>query len=277
MMEAQLLAFSQTLFSQLKKNLFDQLKDRGFVGLTYHEKVGVKDTHSIDYLAYKLIKKAATTQPYNIYMEGFEPLLVKSAKTNLYIDPVDGSRNWDRGVGDPCFCLAAAPADSDATFGSLFYSFIGGYFSGDIYYTQLGKSFFKSSRLQNTYQISSNQQVLKLSEAHAYLKAGYSAAQTSLDYSLPVFLAVKDIRAIENSGIELCEIARGAADLMIEARKISDFYNLLAYPIAKNAGVLLTDLSGNSLDDVIFDPTANYDFIAAANEKILAEVIGLIK
>jgi fructose-1,6-bisphosphatase/inositol monophosphatase family enzyme len=76
--------------------------------------------------------------------------------------------------------------------------------------------------------------------------------------------------------MEICEIARNAADLMVEARKASDLYNLLAYPVLKFAGGFLTNLDGSFLDNEIIDTYKQYDYIAVNNQILLEKTVNVL-
>ena len=267
---------SQSLFVLLHRELNLIRKDRGLYGLNQTSDQGVKDTHHIDQLAFDLIKGELSQLPVNLYLEGFPPITKEGAAFNVYIDPVDGSRNWDRGVGDPCFCLAVSANKTHLTFRDLKFAFIGGYHSFDQYYVEGTSAIYESHILHRKVILKNVNRANTLSTAHAYLKPGYSAAKYHFDFCLPVYYRVKDIRAIDNSGMDLCEIARGAADFAIEARQLSDFYNLLAYPLFHAAGGIITDLAGQDLIDREFDINAQYDFIASSNRELLTEILEVL-
>lgn len=267
---------SKELFKHLHSELNSIRKDRGLYGLNKASDQGVKDTHHIDQIAFKLIKKHLEKLPVNIYLEGFPPIINSTATYNFYIDPVDGSRNWDRGVGDPCFCLAVSENKQHLSFRDLNFAFIGGYHSNDQYYLEDSVPIYESYLLQQTIVLGNNNKVQTLNTAHAYLKPGYSAAKYHFDFCLPIYYRVKDIRSIDNSGMDLCEIARGAADFAIEARQLSDFYNLLAYPIFHASGGVITDLTGQDLIDTEFNIDSPYDFIASSNKILLSEILEVL-
>jgi len=267
---------SKELFLLLHSELNSIRRARGLQGLNKASDQGVKDTHHIDQVAFEIIKRQLSDLAVNIYLEGFPPIIVNQAKYNLYIDPVDGSRNWDRGVGDPCFCLAASANLPHLTFRDLTFAFIGGYHSFDQYYLEEGSAIFESNLLQQKIVLQNIEKVQTLNTAHAYLKPGYSAAKYHFDFCLPIYYRVKDIRSIDNSGMDLCEIARGAADFAIEARQLSDFYNLLAYPIFHASGGIITDLKGQELIDREFDIDSQYDFIACSNKALLLEIFEVL-
>jgi len=267
---------SQELFVLLHRELNTIRRKGGLYGLNRSSDQGVKDTHQIDKLAFDLINKHLSHLPVNLYIEGFPPITTANATYNFYIDPVDGSRNWDRGVGDPCFCLAVSENKPHLTFRDISFAFIGGYHSFDQYYIQGESAIYESHVLQQKVTLKGIKRSQTLSTAHAYLKPGYSSAKYHFDFCLPIYYRVKDIRAIDNSGMDLCEIARGAADFAIEARQLSDFYNLLAYPIFHVAGGIITDLAGQDLIDKEFDINAQYDFIASSNKPLLNEVFEVL-
>ncbi|WP_143961853.1 inositol monophosphatase family protein [Litoribacter populi] len=264
---------SKTLFSSLQEKLNLHRRQKGLFGLNNASDKEVKATHLIDEVAFEVIKEELLDLPINIFMEGFPAIMAEGAKYNFYIDPVDGSRNWDRGVGDPSLCLAISEAKENLKFSNLFFAFIGGYHSQDQYFVKEGKAIFDSFLLQKEVEINTQNSAMRLSDAHAYLKPGYSATKEHFDYCWPIYPLVKDIRAIDNSGMDLCEIARGAADFSIEARKLSDFYNLLAFPILKAAGGVLTDLAGRDLTNCAIDLEGQYDFIAAGNNTLVNEIL----
>ncbi|MCL1127240.1 hypothetical protein [Shewanella surugensis] len=60
---------------------------------------------------------------------------------------------------------------------------------------------------------------------------------------------------------------------MIEAREISDFYNLLSYPIVRYAGGIIVVRKGENLSNQVILPNAVYDFIASTNKPLLKEII----
>ena len=63
----------------------------------------------------------------------------------------------------------------------------------------------------------------------------------------------------------------------IEARGLSDGYNLLAWPIARAAGGVLTDLAGADLPGRPFAPDAAVDYVLAGNRALASEVASLIE
>ncbi|MEL7036002.1 MAG: inositol monophosphatase family protein [Cyanobacteria bacterium J06592_8] len=266
----------RVISQKVKNSLVQNLSQMGWIGETLAKSSDLKSTHQIDEIAIRVIKSVLKDYQCNIYLESKPVEYQDGASFSIFIDPVDGSLNWERGVGDPCIAIAISEKTTDIKLKDLSYAYVEGFRSGDFYYTQSGSSYFFSQLTQKEVCIQSVGKV-RLSEATAYLRPGYSLAKNQLISSFPIFLLCRDIRAIDNAGMEICEIARNAADLMIEARKGSDNFNLLAYPILKSAGGILCDLSGNSLDELSMESSVQVDYIACNNPELLTQTLDVLR
>ncbi len=261
---------------EVKAELIKALSETGFVGETLSNPYSLKSTHRVDKIAIEVIWEKLKDYPCNIYIESAQITEKKNAEFTMIIDPIDGSLNWDRGVGDPCIAIAITQKTKDIQLQDLEYAYVEGFRSGDYYYTQEGMSYFHSHLLQKIVPIHTAGKT-ELAEATAYLRSGYSSAKKQLEKSFPLFLLCRDLRAIDNSAMEICEVARNAADLIVEARQISDNFNLLAYPILKNAGGLLCDLEGNSLEELSLESEQVVDYVICNNATLLAEILLILK
>lgn len=270
--ERDLIKLGRRLAKEIRKVLVREMKS----ALRAEEPREVKATHKIDELAYKTISKETEGLAIRIVIEGSKPINSEVSSPTLFIDPIDGSRNWERQIGDPAFAMAFCAKEGDICFDDLSFCFVEGLRSGDQYYTLNGKALYKSKLL--------NQKAIKLPKRHsaalenslAYIKPGYSQAAKVIDFAKPLMIACKDIRAIDNSATDLCELARGACDFIIEARDLSDFHNLLAYPMLKATGCVLTDLHGNGLGNTKAIPDSIYDFMAFSSPELKDEVLQVL-
>jgi fructose-1,6-bisphosphatase/inositol monophosphatase family enzyme len=271
--ERDLIKLGRRLAKEIRKVLIREIKSTSRI----EEPREVKATHKIDEIAYKIIARETTGLPIRIVIEGAEPINPEINAPVLFIDPVDGSRNWERQIGDPAFAMAYTTSEGDLHFKDLSFCFIECLRSGDQYYTLNGKAFYKSKLLNQKAAKLPKRNVKVLKDSLAYIKPGYSQAAKAIDFAKPIMLACKDIRAIDNSASELCELARGATDLIIEARDLSDFHNLLAYPILKATGCIVTDLKGNDLGETKAIPEKVYDFMAFSSSELKEEVLKALK
>lgn len=267
---------SKKISRAIRKELVNRLSEIGYVGDTNTNPNDLKSTHIVDKIAIKVARDILKAYNCNVYMESYFQESKGDVDFTVFIDPIDGSLNWDRGIGDPCIAIAITNKSKNIKFMDLTFAYVEGFRSGDIYFTQDNKSYFINKITKKKTQITCNGKS-KLSEAIAYLRPGYSFAKRQFEGCFPIFLLCKDIRAIDNTAIEICEVARNAADIIVEARRESDFFNLLAYPILRNAGGILSNLNGNVYDNFVINVNKKYDYIACNNTKLLNESTQILR
>lgn len=270
------LELSYSISNAIKEHLYDDVIQNGFTGESMADHSDLKSTHDIDKITAAIASDILSEFKCNIFIESVKNKIHDDAEFSVYIDPIDGSLNWERGVGDPCVVIAFSSKAKIQCLNDLSFAFVYGLRSHDVYYSDLDGAYFISniSNQAVTIKCSGNSSV---SQATAYLRTGYGAAKQQLELTHEIYSAVRDVRGFDNAAIEMCEIARNAADVMVEARGISDFYNLLAYPILKTAGGYLTNLSGDDLGDQAVEFESIYNYIACNNSSLLLEIVSLIK
>jgi len=254
------------------QRLHERILKHGFLGEKLAKPGDLKSTHDIDYIAADIALEALRGTGANVFIESIDTGQHDAAQFSIYIDPVDGSLNYDRGIGDPSVAIAMSRKPQIESLEDLEFAYILGLRSQHAYFTKTGESHLWINGMTKTHVIKCTPKQ-NLAESVAYLRPGYGFSEHYLAQVLPIFLKVKDIRAIDNTAMEMCEIARNAADIMIEARNASDVYNLLAYPILRNAGGLLLDLHGNNLAKESLDLNKDYDYIATNSQPLAIEAI----
>ena len=232
----------------------------------------LKSAHAIDAVAREVIVEAFRDVACNIRIEGEPPIERADARFCIYVDPVDGSLNWDRGIGDPAFVLAIAPGAAARRLDDLSFACVEGLRSGDRYWTGDDGAWFRSAATGHCLHLRCNAPA-RVEAATGYLRCGYGGARRQLEHTLSLFLAARDLRAVDNAGTELAEIARNAAHFQVEARGISDGYNLLAWPIVRAAGGVLLDLEGGDIARRPFDPDQPVDYVIAGSRDLAAEIV----
>ncbi|MEQ9670746.1 inositol monophosphatase family protein [Coleofasciculus sp. G2-EDA-02] len=235
-----------------------------------------KAKHEINRQAGEIIRSCLADYPINLYLAGEHPKRNPHAGYSIFVDPIDGASNWLRQVGDPSFVIAIAAKSSDVTLGDLDFAYVRGLRTGDCYYGTQNTAYFRSAHTQDYSKIYCHSQV-SLNDAIAYLHPGYHRAKEKLSGSFPLWLYCRDIRSIDNSAMEFCEIARGAADFLVECRHASGNYNLLAYPILKSAGGYLVDFRGTSLESLSLESEYIVDYVACGSGYLLREVLQAIQ
>lgn len=266
------LLLARSIAKKVKFTIMENLSKYGFRGVQNEQNEDLKSVHEVDKLAADAITSITTNLPCQLLLESFTFPKPKKIEFTLLIDPIDGSVNWDRGIGDPGICIAVTKQTENIRFKDLIFSYVEGFRSGDYYYTQNNCSYFCSNLFPKTIQLQRSEPK-KLEDAMGYLKIGYGGFEKQLQNTYPLFQKAKDIRAFDNTTIEIGEIARNAADFMVDARGLSDMSNLLAYPILKHAGGVITDFLGNPIDQVAIEMDQNMDYIAANSPALHQEIM----
>lgn len=277
-----------TLSQEIQSIILNEL-EKYPVGRFNLPDVDLKECHYADRLIYLSLVEFFGTRnlPAHIYIESCDPIMCDgSPEFCIFIDPIDGSLNRDLGVGDPAIVIAYA-SGSNPRFCDVFQGYVYGLHSGNTYYSKDAKSYWLPHNHQNAIEIACDSIVSQLKDAILYYNDGYGQefARQSFFRAGILPLLVKHHNAFDNTAMEICQICRGTAHLRVEARsyvsqgklKGSEHANILAaFAIGKAAGLLVTDLHGNSLDDVVIDVDAVQDFICACNKDLLSETIKVL-
>lgn len=253
-------------------------------------KENLKGHHSADEIAIERIKKylAEINIQANIHIEGHEPITQgDNPELSIYIDPIDGSLNRDLRVGNPACVIAMAmnkkPKLKDLQFGYVF-----DLHSGDTYYSHGNEAFYIPDGEREAVPIKCDSRASKVQDAIAYINSGYGRKFAMQEFlkTGALRLIVKHVNSFDNSAMEICQMARGAAHLRVESRsytennvmKGSDHANLLAaMTIGRASGLYITDLQGNLLEDDTIDIDQVQDFICCSNPELLKDTIQTIK
>jgi len=231
-----------------------------------------KARRSINEVAIETVLETLTDVPCNILLEAWPARRHPRAEFTIIMDPIDGAINWDRGIGDPCLALAIAEKLDQICLGDLIYAYVTGLRTGDTYETRNGKAHYRSG-LSGIERVIHTAQTTHLSQAMGYLKMGYGGVAQQLHVCRNLFTRFQDLRSIDNSAIELCELSRGAADVIVEARKLSNNFNVIAYPILKQAGGVLCDLNGASLDLLSLEVEQLVNYVACSTPELRDQVL----
>lgn len=264
-------ALGHTIAAAIRERLIARLDE---VGPAQEPPAGAdpKAAHAIDEHAAEVAAEALAEHRCNIYIEGHAAHIHPQARLACYLDPVDGSMNWDRRIGDPAFVMAWCQGPEANTLDDLEAAYVEGLVSGDCYWAQQGRASYHCGLTRRTMALG-RQPSLALEQATGYLRFGYGGAAAQLAATGGLLLAARDVRAVDNAAIEFCEIARGAAGFMVEARGLSDGYNLLAWPIVRAAGGALLDPVGAALAQRRFVAERVQDYVIASSPGLAHAVV----
>jgi len=158
----------KVISEKVKSELVKRLSETGFVGETLSNPNNLKSTHKIDEVAIEIVLEVLQERKCNIYMESWRAQIDDQADFSIFIDPIDGSLNWERGIGDPCIVIAVSEKKGEVKLKDLTYAYVEGFRSGDRYYTREDSAYFFSHLTQKEVPIRC-QGKTSLSEAMVYL------------------------------------------------------------------------------------------------------------
>ena len=192
--------------------------------------------------------------------------LSKNPKGYVIMDAIDGSANAVRGV--PFFCSSLAFATEDKL-SSITDGVITNLSTGEMYWATKGKgSFFNGKEMKVQ------------TEDPVYKIVGINTSGATVDLMkrlYPIFENHNHTRHFGANALEMALFARGLMDIFIDLRDKIRIQDIAAgYLIVKESGGLLLDADLNPLDTDLSYST-RVSFIAAANQKILDEIMSQIK
>ena len=184
----------------------------------------------------------------------------------VIMDAIDGSANAVRGV--PFFCCSLAFATEDKL-SSITDGVITDLSNGDMYWASKDKGCFLNEK---QIKVHDKDPVYKI------VGINTSGASKELMRKLdPVFENHNHTRHFGANALEMALFSRGLMDVYIDLRKKIRIQDLAAgYILVKEAGGLILDENFEALDSDLSYET-RLSFVAAANEKILNEVLGEVK
>ncbi|MCH8914925.1 MAG: fructose 1,6-bisphosphatase [Thaumarchaeota archaeon] len=192
--------------------------------------------------------------------------LSDNSKGYIIMDAIDGSANAVRGV--PFFCSSLAFA-TENKLSSITDGVITNLVNGEMYWATKNKgSFFNGKQIK----VHNRDPIYKI------VGINISGATPDLIRRLQsVFENHNHARHFGANALEMALLARGLIDIFIDFREKIRIQDIAAgYLIVKEAGGLLLDADLNPLDSELSYDT-RISFIAAANQKILDEIMSQIK
>ncbi len=191
--------------------------------------------------------------------------LSDNPKGYVIMDAIDGSANAVRGV--PFFCSSLAFATEDRL-SSITDGVITNLSNGEMYWATKNKgSFFNEEKIK----VHGEDPIYKI------VGINTSGASTELMKRLHhVYEKYDHTRHFGANALEMALFAKGHMDIFIDLRSKIRIQDIAAgYLIVKEAGGLLLDENLNPLDANLSYET-RVSFIAAANQKILDEIVSQI-
>jgi myo-inositol-1(or 4)-monophosphatase len=173
----------------------------------------------------------------------------------LLVDPIDGSRNALTGV--PLFSTSIALVDGD-TIGDTVKGYVINLVSGDEFFAEKGKGSFLNG-VQVKTQADDTPKVV-----------AYEAQVPRIDIPaiMPLISMFDRARCFGSTALDLAFLAQGTLSVFVVPCPSRSFDFAAGYLLIKEAGGIVTDLNGNSIDSVRIGVNKSTHLLAAGNEAL---------
>ena len=211
-------------------------------------------TYHIDKVAEDIILShlQESGQPLTVVSEEIGIKEFGGGGKRVLIDPVDGSRNAVSGV--PFFCMSIAIVDGD-TMGDIELGYVINLTNGDEFWAEKNKGAFLN-----------NQRITTQKDDIHYLTA-YEAQNPSRDIPLimPLLALSRKTRCLGATALDLSYLACGAISIFITPAPSRSFDFAAGLLIVKEAGGIVTDLKGGSVESIEVSLKKSTSLLAAGN------------
>ena len=197
-----------------------------------------------------------------VYPEGGEPAFT------LIFDPIDGSTNAALGIPLFCTSLAYAPTVEHVTFSEITASVVATIYGKTYYAVKGGHAWVDGTRLPAT-MTGKTKRVFSI-----YTYGADSIPEAVLGFQK----GAKDmvIRVLGSIALELCLVAEGAIDAVVDIRDLINGYDIAgAALILHEAGGVLTNLQGEEFATEVGN-AHNLSLIAALEHTMHARMHALV-
>ncbi|RLG31137.1 inositol-1-monophosphatase [Methanosarcinales archaeon] len=186
----------------------------------------------------------------------------------LVFDPVDGSTNASRGIPFFCTSIAYAPKVKDVGFDDITIGIVKTAY-GRTYHAVRGEGAFLDDKKIDVGHIERDRRKKQIFCIYSY-------GVNQLPHGILEFGGRNIIRVLGSIAIEMCLLAQGALDGIIEVRDVMNGYDIMASSlILKEAGGILTDTAGEpirALADV-----KGISFVGARDEGTHDQILRILK
>lgn len=223
-------------------------------------------TYPVDKLAEDIIIEAFEKEgiKINIISEERGSKLIQGNYPSLIIDPIDGSKNAVSGI--PFFSTSIAIADG-GTLKDLKLGYIINLVNGDEFWAKKDEGAFLNGKRIKTKD--NTMPVIIAFEA--------SNPYDAIRHILPVFKMANRVRCFGSTALDLAYLSSGSLSVLIipTPSRIFDFSAGLL--IAKQSGAIVTDIEGNSIENLKIAFDTKTALLVSANETLHKKAMDLIK
>ncbi|MBI5742027.1 MAG: hypothetical protein HZA16_15085 [Nitrospirae bacterium] len=173
----------------------------------------------------------------------------------LLLDPIDGSRNALSGI--PLFSTSIAVVDGE-TISDTLIGYVINLISGDEYWALKGQGSYLNAARVTTQQ------------DDALMVIAYEAQTPKVDMPaiIPLLSLFRRARCFGSTALDMAFLSQGAVSMFVTPALSRSFDFVAGYLLVKEAGGIVTDLSGNGIEDLEVGLKRITPLLASANESL---------
>lgn len=222
-------------------------------------------TFPIDKLAEDRIIEAFEKEgiKINIITEERGVKLIDDNNLSLIIDPIDGSKNAVSGI--PFFSTSIAIADGK-TLKNLKLGYIINLINGDEFWAERGEgAFFNGERIKT-----------KNNEKPIIIGFEASSPYEAIKNILPLFRIANRVRCFGSTALDLAHLSMGALSIFVTPTPSRIFDFSAGILIAKESGAMVTDIKGDSIEDLEVAFNTKTTLLVSANALLHKKALDLL-
>ncbi|TAN43759.1 MAG: hypothetical protein EPN22_09215 [Nitrospirae bacterium] len=202
-------------------------------------------------------------EPLSIVSEEAGIKEIKGGGSRVLIDPIDGSKNAISGV--PFYCSSIAVADGN-TVGSVFMSYVINLLTGDEFWAERGRGAYFNGNRMTTQQ------------DDLFYFIAYEAQMPKRDIPAIINLLAEARRArcFGSMALDLAYLAYGSASVFVMPAPSRSFDYAGGWLLVKEAGGVITDTKGNSIDNAEAGLGRGATILASGNAKLHDKALKLL-
>jgi myo-inositol-1(or 4)-monophosphatase len=222
-------------------------------------------TFAIDILAEEIVLAGlkALKEPLTIISEEMGIMELQGGGTRVLVDPVDGSKNAVAGI--PFFCTSIAIADGDIL-GKVRLSYVINLSNGDEFWAESGSGAWLNGRRLQTQE----DELLSLVSYEAQVPA------KDIPAIMPLLSGARKTRCLGATALDLAYLACGASSVFVTPSRSRSFDFAGGWLLAKEAGGIITDISGENIENVLLDLKKSSSLLAAGNKGLHKKALELL-
>jgi myo-inositol-1(or 4)-monophosphatase len=214
-------------------------------------------TYPIDKKAEDIVLEEAEKLkiPLTIVSEECGVIDIRGGGIKLLLDPIDGSRNALSGV--PLFSTSIAIVDGN-TIGKVSLGYVINLISGDEFWAVKGGGSFMNGTKVKTQQ------------DHTFKVLAYEAQTPKVDIPviMPLISMFPRARCFGSTALDLAFLAQGAISVFAVPSNSRSFDFAAGYLMVKEAGGIISDLTGRAIEDIGISVKKTTSLLAAGNEEM---------